>query len=250
MRRALHSMRRVGYVAAFVTALILLTGTPAKVREVALNEAERTSESEIKEKNPDVVLLPEPGKRGPLSVEEAIAKRRSVRSFRDTPVLLPEVSQLLWAAQGITEEGGDKRAAPSAGATYPLEIYVVAGNVEDLMPGVYHYKPSDHSIEIVRRGDLRAELCDEALSQEWIEEAALNIVIACVYERTMDRYGARGVRYVQVEAGAVAENIYLQAETIGLGTTLVGSFSDEGVAKLLRIEAKPLGIMPIGVPMQ
>jgi SagB-type dehydrogenase family enzyme len=250
MERALHSIRRAGSVAAFVAALILLTGTPAKVREVALNEAERAGESEIRDKNPDVVPLPEPGKSGPLSVEEAIAKRRSVRSFRDAPVLLSEVSQLLWAAQGITEEGGNKRAAPSAGATYPLEIYVVAGNVEDLMPGVYRYRPFDHSIEVVRRGDLRAELCAKALSQEWVEDAALNIVIAAVYERTMDRYGSRGVRYVHIEVGAVAENIYLQAETIGLGTTLVGAFSDDSVADLLRIEAKPLGIMPIGVPMQ
>ena len=118
------------------------------------------------------------------------------------------------------------------------------------MPGVYHYKPFDHSIEVVRRGDLRAELCDEALSQEWIEDAALSIVIAGVYERTMDRYAARGVRYVHMEVGAVAENVYLQAGGVGLGTTLVGAFSDDGVAELLRIEEKPLAIMPVGVPVQ
>jgi SagB-type dehydrogenase family enzyme len=250
MKRAIRSMRRAVSVAAFVAALILLTGTPAKVREIALNEAKSTSESEIKESNPDLVLLPEPGKRGLLSVEEAIARRRSVRTFTDAPVLLSEVSQLLWAAQGITGEDGFKRAAPSAGAKYPLEIYVVAGNVEDLMPGVYHYNPSEHALEVVRRGDLRAELSDEALSQESVENAALDIVIAAVYGRTEEKYGERGDRYVHIEVGAVAENVYLQAETIGLGTTFVGAFSDEGVKKLLRSEAEPLGIMPTGVPGQ
>lgn len=245
MERALSSMRRAGSIAAFVAALILLTGTPARVREIALNEAEPASESEIRE-----ILLPDPGERGPLSVEEAIGMRRSVRSFRDAPVLLSELSQLLWAAQGITGEDGFKRAAPSAGAKYPLEIYVVAGNVEDLMPGVYRYKPLDHSIELARRGDLRAELSEEALSQEWVETAALSLVIAGVYERTMEKYGERGVRYVHIEVGAVSENVYLQAEAVGLGTTLVGAFSDDGVKELLRIDAEPLGIMPIGVPMQ
>ena len=245
MERALSSMRRAGSIAAFVAALILLTGTPARVREIALNEAEPASESEIRE-----ILLSDPGERGPLSVEEAIGMRRSVRSFRDAPVLLSELSQLLWAAQGITGEDGFKRAAPSAGAKYPLEVYVVAGNVEDLLPGVYSYEPSDHSLEVVRRGDLRAELSDEALSQEWVETAALSLVIAGVYERTMEKYGERGVRYVHMEVGAVSENVYLQAEAVGLGTTLVGAFSDDGVKKLLGIDAEPLGIMPIGVPMQ
>jgi SagB-type dehydrogenase family enzyme len=103
---------------------------------------------------------------------------------------------------------------------------------------------------VIRRGDLRSELCDEALSQEWVKEAALSIVIAGVYEKTMEKYGERGIRYVHVEVGAVAENIYLQAETMGLGTTFVGAFSDDGVKKVLRIDAEPLGIMPVGVRQQ
>jgi SagB-type dehydrogenase family enzyme len=183
-------------------------------------------------------------------VEEAIARRRSVREFKDAPVLLAEVSQLLWAAQGITGEDGFKRAAPSAGAKFPMEIFVVAGNVDGLPQGVYHYIPKTHALELVRRGDVRAELCDEALSQEWVETAALDIVTAGVYERTMEKYGDRGIRYVHIEVGAVAENIYLQAETLGLGTTFVGAFSDAGVKKILRISAEPLGIMPVGVRQQ
>ena len=249
MRRSkAHSARRVLSVASFVVALILLTGTPAKVREIARFEDTPRSEAELKAKHPDVVALPDPGKTGPLSVEEAISRRRSVRGFRDAPVLLGELSQLLWAAQGITGSDGVRRAAPSAGAKYPLELFVVAGGVDGLSPGVYHYLPVTHSLKIVRRGDLRSGLCDEALSQEWVEEAALDIVIAAVYERTKEKYGERGVRYVHMEVGAVAENVYLQAETLGLGTTFVGAFSDEGVKKLLRIDAEPLGIMPVGVP--
>jgi SagB-type dehydrogenase family enzyme len=246
----MYSVRRAVSVATFVVALILLTGTPAKVREITLDEDILKSEAELKAAHPDVVPLPRPGKTGPLSVEEAISRRRSVRKFGDAPVLLSEVSQLLWAAQGITGEDGIKRAAPSAGAKYPLEIFVVAGGVDDLASGVYHYLPATHSLEVIRRGDLRSELCDEALSQEWVKEAALSIVIAGVYERTMEKYGERGIRYVHVEVGAVAENIYLQAEAMGLGTTFVGAFSDDGVKKVLRIDAEPLGIMPVGVRQQ
>jgi SagB-type dehydrogenase family enzyme len=229
--RHMDSIRRVLSVTAFVVALILL-------------------KEDIRSTHPDLVLLPKPGETGPLSVEEAIARRRSVREFRDAPVLLPEVSQLLWAAQGITGEDGFKRAAPSAGAKFPMEIFVVSGNVDGLPQGVYRYVPKTHALEIVRRGDVRAELCDEALSQEWVETAALDIVIAGVYERTMEKYGERGIRYVHIEVGAVAENIYLQAETLGLGTTFVGAFSDAGVKKILRISAEPLGIMPVGVRQQ
>ena len=247
IRGRTHSIRRAISVATFVVALILLTGTPAKVREITREEATPKSEEELKMANPDVVPLPRPEKTGPLSVEEAIARRRSVRKFGDAPVLLSEVSQLLWAAQGITGEDGVKRAAPSAGAKYPLEIFVVVGKVDDLAPGVYRYAPKKHSLEVIRRGDLRSELCDEALSQEWVKEAALDIVIVGVYSRTMEKYGERGIQYVHMEVGAVAENIYLQAETLGLGTTFVGAFSDDGVKKILRIDTAPLGIMPVGV---
>ncbi len=250
IRARMYSIRPAVSVAAFAVALILLTGTPAMVREITLEEDTPKSEEELKMAHPDVVPLPRPGKTGPLSVEEAISRRRSVREFGDAPVLLSEVSQLLWAAQGITGEDGFKRAAPSAGAKYPMEIFVVAGKVDDLAPGVYRYVPKTHSLEVIRRGDLRSELCDEALSQEWVEKAALDIVIAGVYSRTMEKYGDRGIRYVHMEVGAVAENIYLQAETMGLGTTFVGAFSDEGVKKLLRIDAEPLGIMPVGVRQQ
>lgn len=249
-REKKNSMRRAAWFALFVIALILLTGTPAKVREVVLNEADRASKEELQAIYPDVVPLPAAGRAGPLSVEEAIERRRSVREFMDTPVILGELAQLLWAAQGVTDEETSRRAAPSAGAKYPMEVFVVAGEVEDLSAGVYSYRPDTHSLKLVRRGDFRGALSDEALSQEWVENAALNIVIAAVYENTREKYGQRGDRYVHIEAGAVAENVYLQAESLGLGTTFVGAFSDEGVKELLRIDAEPLGIMPVGVKSQ
>ncbi len=193
------------------------------------------------------IALPHPAKTGPLSVEEAIQKRRSIRELGGGRVELSDVAQLLWAAQGITDENRGRRAAPSAGAKYPVELYVVAGKVDGLAPGLYHYAPGLHILTAVKEGDVREELCKEALSQEWVRDAELVIVIAAVYERTMEKYGERGVRYVHIEVGAVAENIYLQAESLGLGTTFVGAFSDDGVKKVLGIaDAEPLGIMPVG----
>jgi SagB-type dehydrogenase family enzyme len=196
------------------------------------------------------VMLPPPAKTGELSVERAIARRRSVRGFGDEPATLEQLSQLLWAAQGVTGEGGFKRAAPSAGAKYPMEIFVVAGQVEGLEPGIYWYLPSRHSIHLLSEGDHRGELADVALHQQWVREAPFSFVITGVYERTRGKYGERAVRYVHIEVGAVAENVYLQAESLGVGTTFVGAFSDDGVKGLLGVEVSPLGIMPVGVPLR
>jgi SagB-type dehydrogenase family enzyme len=196
---------------------------------------------------PREIALPGPVKAGPLSVEEAIQKRRSIRELGGGQIELSDVAQLLWAAQGVTDESRGRRAAPSAGAKYPIELYVVAGDVEGLVPGLYHYVPGPHALSVAKEGDVREELCKEALSQEWVRDAELVIVIAAVYERTMEKYGERGVRYAHIEVGAVAENIYLQAESLGLGTTFVGAFSDDGVKKVLGLsDAAPLGIMPVG----
>jgi len=246
-REKKNSIRRAVWFALFVVALILLTGTPAKVREIVREEDTILSEEDIRASNPPVVPLPVPGRSGPLSVEEAVERRRSVREFSESPVLLAELAQLMWVAQGITDEETSRRAAPSAGAKYPLEIFVVAGQVDELAAGIYHYGPARHTLNIVRRGDFRGALSDEALSQEWVERAAFDIVIAADYARTKEKYGDRGERYVHIEVGAVAENVYLQAVSLGLGTTFVGAFSDGGVKELLRTEYEPLGIMPVGV---
>jgi SagB-type dehydrogenase family enzyme len=196
----------------------------------------------------DDISLPAPAKTGTLSVEAAMAQRRSVRELTESAVTLNQLSQLLWAAQGITDEKGLKRTAPSAGAKYPIEIFIVAGKVDGLPAGIYRYHPKTHSLVLVKRGDVRPTLCDEAVSQEWVRSAPLDIIITAVYERTRVKYGERAERYVHIEVGAVAENVYLEAESLGLATTFVGAFTDEGVKKVLGLgDEAPLGIMPIGV---
>ena len=203
--------------------------------------------SRLGEEEPLEVKLPEPRPSGEMSVEEALAARRSVRSYQDEALSLTELAQLLWAAQGITAHWGG-RTAPSAGATYPLEVYAVVGEVTGLEAGVFHYRPDGHLLVRRTAGDLRGELASAALGQGWVREAPVSLVIAARYERTTGRYGERGVRYVHIEVGHAGQNIYLQAEALGLGTVIVGAFDDQDVKTLLGIEEEPLAIMPVGRP--
>lgn len=199
------------------------------------------------EEEPVEVELPAARLVGDVSVEEALAQRRSVRSYQEGPLTLAELSQLLWAAQGITADWGG-RAAPSAGATYPLEVYVVVGEVAGLEVGLYLYRPEGHLLVRRKAEDLRAELASAALGQGWVRNAPVSLVIAASYERTTGRYGERGVRYVHIEVGHVGQNVYLQAGALGLGTVIVGAFVDQDVKELLGIEEEPLAIMPVGRP--
>lgn len=196
-------------------------------------------------KKGETVKLPEPKFSSDVSVEEALKNRRSVRSYKDEALTIQEVSQLLWAAQGLTREWGG-RTAPSAGATYPLDTYLVVGSVTNLQPGVYKYDPEKHSIELVLKKDVRKDLADAALGQAFIWQAPIDIVLAAVYQRTTGRYRERGNRYVHMEIGHVGQNIHLQCETMGLGTVMVGAFDDNQVKKVLGIDAEPLYIMPVG----
>lgn len=193
------------------------------------------------------IKLPEPKYDSETSIEEALLERRSIREYKDEPMTLSEVSQLLWAAQGITDPRGF-RTAPSAGATFPLEVYVVVGDVNNLSEGIYKYKPHEHELERVVEGDKRVELCDAALGQRCVEEGAIVIVFSAVYERTTGRYGDRGVRYVHMEVGHAAQDVYLQAVSLNLGTVVVGAFSDDEVKKIINMpdEERPLYIMPVG----
>lgn len=192
------------------------------------------------------VSLPPPPKANALSLNEALAHRRSVREFAPGSLTLAEVSWLVWAAQGVTAPEG--RTAPSAGATYPLEVYVVAGEVEGLADGVYRYRPVSHRLEVVATGDIRLPLAAAALDQEWVSQAAMVVVIAAVQERTMRRYGKRGERYVHMEAGHAAQNLLLEATALGLGATPVGAFKDAEVARLLQLPVgqTPLYVIPVG----
>ena len=193
--------------------------------------------------------LPPPSQRGEMSVEESIARRRSVRRFKPESLSLSQLSQVLWSAQGITD-GRGLRAAPSAGATYPLEVYVLVGGVEGLEQGIYHYNVENHSLNLHQEGDLRQQLSIAALDQEFIVQAPVDIVICALYERTAWRYGRRAERYVHMETGHVGENIHLQAVALGLAVVMVGAFSDEDVSRVMGLEAevKPLYIIPLGKP--
>jgi SagB-type dehydrogenase family enzyme len=192
------------------------------------------------------VSLPAAPAKGAVSLEEALAHRHSVREFARGALTLAEVSRLAWAAQGANSNGG--RTAPSAGATYPLEVYLVAGNAEGMAAGVYHYVPAQHRLEWVADGDVREPLAVAALNQEWIGNAAMVVVIAAVYHRTTLRYGKRDERYVHMEAGHAAQNLLLEATALGLGATSVGAFNDAEVLRLMHLQdgAEPLYIVPVG----
>ncbi len=200
------------------------------------------------------ISLPKPSYKGTLSVEEALRARRTHRSFTSHPLTLKQFSQLLWGAYGVTARkyGSFLKTAPSAGGLYPLDIYGVVGKggVETLAEGVYHYNPEDHTASLLREGDLRAELTRQSLHQMWMAEAPLILVITGEYERSSVKYGPRGVTYTHIEAGCVGQNIFLQAEALGLKAGIVGAFNNRDVIKAMGLPSShdPLLIMPVGFP--
>ncbi len=208
--------------------------------------------------SPDHHPLPPPAFDSSYALERALLDRRSVRDFTDADLSLPDLAQLLWACQGISEVSpgrrGPRRArtAPSAGALYPLEVYVIADRVEDLEPGLYHYHPGpnreDHALERLQKGSLSPSLSEAALGQRAVAEAAANIVIAAVIERTAAKYGSRARRYVLMEVGHAAQNVCLQAESLDLGAVTIGAFSDREVRDLLGEDVDPFYILSIGAP--
>ena len=193
------------------------------------------------------VMLPEPRYESDVSIEESILSRRSTRSYSGEPLTLQEVSQLLWAAQGTTDPRG-YRTAPSAGALYPLEIYMVVANVEELTPGIYRYLPDKHQLRQIIEGNIRGDLAAAALGQGSVRSGAAVFVITAVYERTTQKYGDRGIRYIHIEVGHAAQNLCLQATAMDLGLVTVGAFDDEAVAGVLQLSEDeiPLYVIPVG----
>jgi SagB-type dehydrogenase family enzyme len=196
------------------------------------------------------ISLPKPSFDGSVSLEKAIKERRTVRDFKERTLSLAHLSQLLWAAQGITDPIERKRAAPSGGALYPLDIYVLIGEngVEKMEAGVYHYLPKEHSISPISKGDRRKEIVSASLGQMWMAKAPVIIIITAEYRRITGKYGERGVRYALIEVGHVGQNLFLQAEALGLGAGIVGAFNDVEVSKAAGLASKhePLLIMPVG----
>lgn len=189
------------------------------------------------------IKLAKAKEKGLTSIEETLNQRRSVRDYKKGPLDLAQISQLLWAASG---KNLYRRTAPSAGATYPLEIYLVVGEVEKLGPGIFHYSLSRHSLESIKEQDIQNRLSAAALGQRMIEKAPINIIIAADYGRTTGRYGQRGLRYVHMEVGHVGQNVALQANALSLGTVMIGAFDDKQVKEILGINEEPLYIIPVG----
>ena len=197
-----------------------------------------------------MVSLPAPDTAGGMPLTQALESRRSVRAFRSADSLSqPQLSQLLWAAQGITAPRG-RRTAPSAGATYPLAVLCLVERVSGLPAGLYRYDPEDHRLlPLLLREGMASELATACLGQTWMGRASAVLILTAVYGRTTGHYGQRGVRYVDMEAGHAGQNLYLQATALGLGTCAVGAFRDQEVADLLRLSGEePLYLFPVGVP--
>ena len=248
-----HLGRRDGYArAVLLTCSLMLWSFLSGVSFAVAQESASAS---------DLIPLPEVCLDGDLSLERAVTERRSVRNYAEVALSLEDLSQLLWAAQGVTERiemppdvwtGGEwmggLRTAPSAGGLYPLELYVVAGDVTDLEAGLYRYVPLEHSLERVGDGDLRDSLGGAAYRQRAIFQAPAVLLITAVYERTAVKYGERAERYVHIEVGAAAENAWLQAQALGLGALFIGAFHDQAVKEALGLpeDHEPLGIMPVG----
>lgn len=190
------------------------------------------------------ILLPRPQLKGKMSVEQAIEERRSKRRYHPQELTLAQISQLLWSAQGITDRQRGFRAAPSAGALYPMEIYLLNKD------GLFHYLPEEHKLEQVLQEDLRRGLAGACFGQSFIAQAPVDIVIAAVYERITAHYGLRDSRYTHIEVGHIAQNIHLQAVALGLGSVPVGAFDQGAVKELLKLpnEEQPLYIIPVGYP--
>lgn len=208
-------------------------------------------ESMGKKQERNIVELPEPLYDGKVSLEQTLGQRRSIRRFAKEGLTLAAISRLLWAAQGVTDPRGF-RTAPSAGALYPLELYVVAGKTEDLSPGIYRYLPGTHGLETVIQGEMREALCDAALGQDPVREAPALFVFTAVFPRITGRYGDRGIRYAHMEAGHAAQNIALQAVSLGLGTVMIGAFDDDRIKRLMNLgdDEYPLYLIPTGNPVK
>jgi len=196
------------------------------------------------------ISLPKPSSDGKVSVEKAMKERRTIRNFKDRILSLAQLSQLLWAAQGVTDPKEGKRAAPSGGALYPLDIYLIVGEngVEGIEAGIYHYLPEGHSISLVSKGDRRKEIASASLGQMWMAKAPVMLIITAEYRRITGKYGERGIRYALIEVGHAGQNIFLQAEALGLGAGIVGAFHDVDISKVTGTPTKhePLLIMPVG----
>ncbi|MEA3359538.1 MAG: SagB/ThcOx family dehydrogenase [Thermodesulfobacteriota bacterium] len=234
-------IHEIGVINSGVTTLLFICGCGQSEPTPA---ASLTPALEVKKMR---IKLPKPKYNSDVSLEESLVKRRSVRDYTGELLTMEEVSQLLWAAQGTTLSRGF-RTAPSAGALFPLEVYVIVGDVQDLAIGIYLYKPDKHELVMIADKDARQQLAGAALGQTSVKNGAIDLVFTAVYQRTTRKYGDRGIKYVHMEIGHAAQNVCLQATAMDLGVVTIGAFNDEEVSKILKLpkDEEPLYIIPIG----
>ncbi len=267
--KKLHFSEIMNLLLVAVIIVLIFRLTPAYTSQTAERETIQKSvktpveKAEKKEKNSElkilsdsVLQLPNPAFDSEVSVEYALANRRSQRNFTNKALSSREISQILWAAYGVTKPyekpaflRGGLKTAPSAGGRYPLEIYLLAGNIADIPTGLYKYIPAGHQLKKLHSRDVRSELAEAALNQLMLQEAPAGIVYTAIFERNTSKYGDRGrERYVPMDVGHTAQNVYLQATAMGLGTCAVGAFYDDKVAEVLELpdEEEPLMLMPLG----
>jgi SagB-type dehydrogenase family enzyme len=197
------------------------------------------------------IALPTPGEFSGLPTGQAIRRRRSKRDYTDKPLTLTTLSDLLYLADGINAEqwGTSLRSAPSAGALYPIEIYVIAHRVEDIEPGLYHYHVHDHALHVLKRGSLQAQVVRHGLQQQFLGEAGVVLVLTAIFQRLRFKYQERSYRYALMEVGHIGQNVYLAATSLGMGTCMVGAFSDDEVNAMLGVDGEneaALAMMPVG----
>ena len=186
------------------------------------------------------VSLPQPDTGEGTALWETIGKRRSVRDFKDREITLDTLSQLLWATQGITgkTEHFSFRAAPSAGALYPMETYVVVNNTQGLEPGLYHYAIEDHELELLTRGDLRGKVSKAALNQYMCAEANVVFIWTAIFARSKWKYKQRAYRYVYLDCGHICQNLCLTAVALKMGSCPIAAFYDDEVNELIGVDGK------------
>lgn len=198
----------------------------------------------------DLIKLPAASYKGDLSLEEAIFQRKSTRAYREEPITLKELSQLLWSCAGASVDGltGPTRVYPSAGGIYPIEIYVAVSKVKNLAPGVYSYQWQDHTLIPLKEGNFNKELSAACLNQPWVNTAAVNFIFLADKSKVGSRYGKRGQDlFLALDVGTSCENLHLQAESLGLGTIMIGAFQNERVKKILDLTRHDVFcIMPVG----
>lgn len=228
--------RRQLLASTFVCLGLLLSGVAKNIEKTLAMET-----------NQETIELPSPRKDSDFSVERALQERRTVRQLREDPITLSQLSQLLWAVQGITDHRGF-RTAPSAGALYPLEIYVMVGHVDGLSAGLYRYRPKGHTLLAIADDDRRNQIADAAWDQDWMARSSVLIAFCSVDSRTTGKYGRRGVRYIHIEVGHAAQNVLLQAQALGLSAGVVGAFDDDAVRVILDLSEgeRALYFIPIG----